>query len=211
MKKILINMTNRLGGGSLQVGLSFLNEIKGNDEYQFYVLLNSSNEALIKKDDFSKCFQFFTINYSSYFLLGRILSKIENEIKPDIVFSVFGPVYWTPKAKHIMGYATPYCIYPENPFFKMVSIKEKLVIELKKKLHYHLCKREADVIILETDDARIRFSQFLKSKKIQFYTVSNSCSNYFTHFSYLEPSFLPEKKDEFRFLLLSKYYSHKNY
>ena len=88
MKKILINMTNRLGGGSLQVGLSFLNEIKGNDEYQFYVLLNSSNEALIKKDDFSKCFQFFTINYSSYFLLGRILSKIENEIKVKKVFEV---------------------------------------------------------------------------------------------------------------------------
>ncbi|MFX4450789.1 hypothetical protein ABTA90_19470, partial [Acinetobacter baumannii] len=46
-------------------------------------------------------------------LQGRRILEIEKQYKPDLVFVVFGPSYWRPKAKTLQGFALPLMVYPD--------------------------------------------------------------------------------------------------
>lgn len=43
---------------------------------------------------------------------GKRLSEIELRHQPDLVFIVFGPSYWRPKAITLQGFALPLMVYP---------------------------------------------------------------------------------------------------
>lgn len=212
--KLLINAANRLQGGGLQVALSFINECRNFPQNNYIVVLNSDNVELLNRTqfyDFSN-FKFYTLEYKNYFKLPARLSAIEKCERPDAVFTVFGPSYWKSKAPQCMGYAIPHYIYSESPFFDSISFVERLKIFLKKIVHLYFFKRDADVIICETQDAANRTREILKASKKDYLCVGNTVSTYFTDFIMSNNFVLQKKHDEkFRFLFVSKYYSHKNF
>ena len=63
-------------------------------------------------------------------------------------------VIWTPKTKHLMGYAIPHYVYTESPFFKLLSFKQKISFKLKKVLQKVFIKRNSDVLHVETEDVK---------------------------------------------------------
>ena len=212
--KLLINAANRLGGGGLQVALSFINECRNFPQNNYIVVLNSENVGFLDRTRFSSFanFKFYTLEYKNYLKLTARLSSIEKHEKPDVVFTVFGPSYWKSKAPQCMGYAIPHYIYPKSPFFDSRSFAERLKIFLKKRVHLYFFKRDANSIICETQDAVNRIKEILKAPRKSYLCVSNTVSTYFTDFM-LQNSFdLQKKHDEkFRFLFISKYYPHKNF
>ena len=142
--KIIINTSNLFVGGGVQVALSFLNELKKiNRENEYHVFISLAVKKQISYLSFSKNFIFYEIEKSPAALLYRskinlILNELEEKISPDIVFTVFGPSYWTPKSKHLMGLATGWVYNPTTIAFKELSyfkmLKTKLQIYYKKNL-----------------------------------------------------------------------------
>lgn len=211
--KILINISNNLGGGGLQVALSFLQECKKFSEHFYSIAIAEKNCHLLNPNDFPSNFVFHIITYKSLIQISHVMTKIESIEKPDIVFSVFGPTYWTPKSPHIMGFAMGQYLYTDSPFFKTISLKEKILYNIKRRIHLYLIRHEANCIITETEDATERLKKILKTNAIRFQTVSNTCSSYFLSSVNKSVRFnrLPDKQNgEFRFLYLTKYYTHKN-
>ena len=132
--KLLINLSNHLGGGGLQVALSFLSECRQITDNEYHVFMSPNVARQVDRTSFGKNFFFYDIPSVPFWKLSRVLSPLEKQIRPDAVFTVFGPSYWRPKSKHLEGFARGYWIYPESSFFKMMDFCWKISYHLQKNI-----------------------------------------------------------------------------
>lgn len=220
--KIIINTSNLYSGGGLQVALSFINELKGlffHHEYHIFMSLSVSEQIDIKS--FQDNFKFYIIERSPSSLKTRLqvvskMSKLEKEIKPEIVFSVFGPSYWRPKAPHIIGFADGWLYNPTSVAYEKVSFIKKFKIRLLNIYKSYYLKHDADYFVLETKDAKSKFVNILKLNANKVFVVGNTYSSVFNDDVYRneENEFyikLPIKKEnEFRFMYIAHNHPAKN-
>ena len=212
--RILINTATTNKGGGIQVAISFIEECKELYEHEYFVVLGENISKLIHKDSFTENFTFYeapfrpatkVFSWSSH---NFFLKKIEKEWKPDVVFTTTGPSYWRPKVKHVIGYNLPHYIYSDSPYFQIISFKRKLWWKSMKIYAKYTLKRDADALVVQTDDLRERVKKLLSKKSV--FTVSNTISEH-----YLSPKKVAKKlpvkaKNKFRLLTLSAWYPHKN-
>ncbi|KMQ67901.1 hypothetical protein ACM39_11215 [Chryseobacterium sp. FH2] len=215
--KLIINTTTLSGTGVTQVAVSFIYECIAFPENTYHVFLSKTVSKEIKILDFPDNFHFYQFeNHPLYGLKGfftrKQLRNLESTINPDIVFSVFGPSCWTPKSKHITGFANSYYVYPESPFFKRISSKDFLRINLMKIAHRFFLKRNGKYFICETDDMSKRLAVFLHIDPSHIFTVSNTYNRYFEiNSTSAKERLLPEPdKNEYRLLSLASFDIHKN-
>lgn len=213
--KILINTATTHKGGSIQVAYSFIQECKNKPQHQYIVVLGTLLQQLIHIEEFPSNFIFEKISYRpaqrvlTWKDQAKFLKEIEKKYLPDVVFTTSGPAYWRPQSKHLMGYNLPHYIYKDSPFFKRLSLKERIFWNLKGRLIKHYTKRDADAYVVQTDDVNLRLRNW--TSKNDVHTVTNTYGN-----QYNDPRFsnrfLPEPtSDEFRLLLVSSYYKHKDF
>ena len=211
--KLIINTTNLKFGGALQVAISFIYESIYFIDNEYHIFLSPTVAKEIDVSQFPENFLFYNFDNPSRFILFDKtifkLNEIEAKIKPDCVFSVFGPTYWKPKSKHIMGFANGLYLYPELPYMIRMPFFEKLKFNLKKLYHQQLLKNNADLYVVQTEDMKYRFSEFINKPEELISVVSGKYHSVFEK-EVLDLKLLPEKtKDEFRFVTISAYYPHK--
>lgn len=214
--KIIINTSNLNKGGGIQVAYSFIHEcIKfSNNEYHIFLCKKLSEQIDFEK--FDKNFHFYTIsNPPSYFSIKglktiKILRKLEDKITPDCVFSIFGPSYWTPKNPHLMGFAIAHFIYPDSPFYQIISKTEKFKWNVHKFAKGYFFKRNAPYFHVESEDVRIRLAEYLKINIENIYTVSNTYNSEYTNRSRDNALILSKEPGDFQIVCISAYYTHKN-
>ena len=210
MVNLLINVSNNLGGGGLQVALSFLEECKNFREYTFHVFAGPSVMAQLETDNLPEHFRLYRVPSLPFYRFHRYLSTLERRICPDVVFSVFGPPYWRPKAPHLVGFAQGHYIYPEAPFWSILPFWKKMMWNLKKWIHLRFFLRDADVLVCETEDAKARIRRLFPDKPC--FTVSNTCGTHF--FSSRQKTVVDfefsKRENEFYLLTICKAYLHKN-
>jgi len=74
----------------------------------------------------------------------------------------------------------------------------------------HFVKRDADAYVVQTRDVKLRLEKWLKTDR-SITTVSNTYGKQYNKVVKDSNNFLPKvEKNEFRFLILSAYYKHKN-
>lgn len=219
--RLLINTSTLSASGVTQVSTSFIYECIKFPQHDYFVFLSNTVREQLKTEDFPNNFHFYAIpNHPLYGIKGyksrQLIKKIVKQIKPDVIFSVFGPSWWTPKVPHLQGYAYPYYVYPESPVFNKLSALQKIKISIFKKLHLHFLKKNGHYYVSETHDVSERFEKLINNPKKKYFTVSNTANNFFFDFkkdkhAQKTSGLLAEKKDnEFRFLSLCTYHIHKN-
>lgn len=220
--KILINTSNLYVGGGLQVALSFLNELKQMEQkHEYHVFLSQAVDKQVNQNEFPANFKFYLIEKSPSSLKSRrrIVSKLdalEEQIKPDIVFSVFGPSYWKPKARHLMGFAVPWVLQKDSVAYDELSFLKRIRMRTWVEYVSYYAKRDTSYYIIETDDGKDKLSKVLDIDRKNIFVVGNSYSAVFNDSHYLSknnPDYiqLPEReKNEFRCLLISHNHPHKN-
>lgn len=217
--KLIINASTLSASGATQVSTSFIYECLKFPENDYHILTSSTVEQQINKSDFPPHFHFYSIpNHPLYGWKGfesrKLIIKLAEDIQPDVVFSVFGPSWWTPKVPHLQGYAYPYYVYPESPVFQQLSFIQKLKINFFKAIHLKFLDKNGNHYVSETDDVSRRFENLMKKPNKQYYTVTNTVNNFFIEYKknkVINKNILPEKKEnEFRFLSLCTYHFHKN-
>lgn len=205
--KLLINASNNLTGGSLQVAMSFITECKNFPNNSYIVVLGNNINKQINKKDFLRNFKFYNVESSPFFKLAAQLKKIEKKEKPEVVFSVFGPSYWRPNAKHVMGFANPY--YGRNSvYIKKMPLKEKFQLKIKQILHSVYVNYDADIIISETNEASEAFRKTFKHIN-HFEVVSNNCSSFYWNYK-ISHKLENQNSKYFKLLTLSNYRPNKN-
>ncbi len=214
--KIIINASTLSGTGVTQVSVSFIYECIKHPNNFYYVLLSKTVASQIDQGSFPANFKFYVIEGKPHSLIRGIsirkkLKLLEKEINPDCVFSVFGPSVWTPTSPHLMGYAYPYYVYPESPFFKVINLKSRLKIQVYKTVHKYYLKRNGEYYVCESEDVTSRLPRYLGCEVNRVFTVTNTCNNFFNDFHPDGIKLLPKKKkNEFRFITLSSFATHKN-
>ena len=210
--KIIIDCSNLRVGGGIQVALSFINDlIKIVIEEEIIILMSPQIAHSIKKLRFTPNFRLIEIHedyYKNIFVRGRELYKIENEIKPNVIFTVFGPSYHKSKFPKIVGFAIPFIIYSNSPFFSKISLKEWLRYKFLGAVKSYFFKNNSDALIFETDDAR-NISIRKIDKKINMYTVGNTLNRIFIESEQWTYN-VDVNKTEMDILCLSANYPHKN-
>jgi glycosyltransferase involved in cell wall biosynthesis len=212
--KMLINTASTLKGGGIQVAISFLEDCKEHTENEYHVILGAALARLINQQTFPENFTFYTIGYrpaTRVFSLqshDHFFKNVEKKVQPDVVFTTTGPSYWRPSSPHVMGYNLGDYIYTESPYFKLISPYIKLRWNLKRKLIRFFYMKDADAVVVQTDDVKERVMRFLKKDKV--FTVSNTYSSYYNHPARFAAKLPPKKEGEFRLLTLSAWYLHKN-
>jgi len=212
----LINASTLSGTGVTQVAVSFIEECKKFSQHTYYILMSTRVASQIDTKKFSSNFIFYKIvTHPRLILRGYIvrtyLRKLEKNINPDCVFSVFGPSYWTPQAPHLIGYAYPHYVYPESPIFRIMNLKDKIKIFIYKLTHRFLLKKNGFFFVCETEDVSNRLEYYLNIDRKRIYTVSNTYNHFFENFVPARTNILPAKDiDEFRFISLCSFAPNKN-
>lgn len=213
--KIIVNCCGLTSAGGIQVALSFIKECINFPENDYHIFISKLIAQQIIESDYPIRFHFYIIKFSSSSIINpfsaiRKLKKLEDKIKPNCVFTVFGPSYWTPKTPHLIGYAIPHYVYPEYYKKADFSLINRYLFFLKKYFHIYFFKRNADFYYTETFDVAKRLSQLLNISENKIFTVGNTYSHVFSE-PIINYNLLPSReKREFRLISISAYYPHKN-
>lgn len=215
--RILVNASVLKGGGGLQVAHSFVNELKGFPSNKYYVVCSLRLKNFLDIEKFPDNFFFYFIDPSpSDFRRGRKsvnhLKKIEADFKPDVVFTIFGPSYWRPKAPHVCGYALPHFVYADSPFFDIITLKEKIRWKMLEYIKLAFFSKDSDHFIVETKDVAVRLAKKLKISEKRVSTVENAYNAVFDNPEEWRSFFIEtgERSLGFKLLTISAFYKHKN-
>lgn len=212
--KILINVSNLVMGGAVQVAHSFLHElVKLNYSNIYVVCYTDSSLPSLDKSEFPENFKFVRIDCSPAIIYKRHktipqLRSVESSFKPDAVFTVMGPAYWKPRSIHICGFADGWVYNPKSVAYDQLNFIKKTKRRLLNKIKIFRLKTEAVHYILETNDARKKFSLTCAVSMSSLSVVSNTFNSIYTlPFQYKG---LIKDSGTFKLLVLSAYYPHKN-
>ncbi|WP_231427785.1 glycosyltransferase family 4 protein [Pedobacter sp. Leaf250] len=181
--KLIIDNSNLFAGGGMQVAASFLRDLKNMNLLDDFHVIQSVNCSEIVDDKiFPDNFKFYHLDKSEEKSKAKRITsvkKIEDTVNPDCIFTLFGPSYHKSKFPKLVGFAIPFIIYPESPFFKQISLKERIYYRILSVIKTYAFKKYADALIFETENARRIFSRKKKFKKYTF-TVGNTLNEIFT-------------------------------
>ncbi len=215
--KFIINTTNLQSGGALQVALSLLEEWNIDQfDNEFHVFLSPQLNLLFTRENFGGNFTFYTFNKNptnsifSSISFYKKLKRLETQLKPDAVLTVFGPALWRPKSPHLVGFANGYYLFDNSDF-----IRKRILTNMVRKIKYHSrhyllfsqLKKEGDHYWVETNAAKERLSETI-NKPINNITVIGN--TYGSSFKY-KPEHRDNTNNTFNLLYVSAYYEHKNF
>ncbi|WP_394660357.1 glycosyltransferase family 4 protein [uncultured Chryseobacterium sp.] len=210
--KLIIDNSNLFAGGGLQVAASFLRDLKKmNCTDDFHVIQSVNCASTIGNESFPGNFTFYNLDRSEErFKAKRIKSvkKIEDAVKPDCIFTLFGPSYHKSRFPKVVGFAIPYIIYSESPFFKQISFKEKLYYKFLSVIKTYSFKKYSDTLIFETENARKIFTEKEHFRKDSF-SIGNTLNEiFFKPDHWVDFENLPSGPCNILFLTAN--YPHKN-
>nr|WP_199156608.1 glycosyltransferase [Pedobacter sp. ASV2] len=210
--RILIDHSNLIVGGGIQVGSSFLNDLRIlslDNEYFVVQSLNSKNS--IEQGIFPQNFVFFDLSklaLNSIKKRSKAVLDIENQVKPDVIFTTFGPSYHKSNFPKIVGFAIPYLIYPNSPFFKLIPFVERLEYKILAIIKQRAFIKNSNALIFESNNAENVMGKKLPNN-IETFTVNNTLNEIFLDKNRWESLDYP-LPNSFNILCLTAYYKHKN-
>lgn len=211
--RILVNTSNLRFGGAVQVAFSLICELRARSEYEYHIIVGPGIASVLDPNLFSDNFHFYyksfgIITINNVCCIQKELDEIEKQVTPDCIITTSGPAYWRSQAPHIIGFNLPLFIYPESPYVRKLPPIRKARLCLKRELHRYFFKRDADALIVQTEDVNKRVRSFLHTDNV--HTISNTYAAWFNG-EYKGSQILPKRQSNvFRFLTVSSYYEHKD-
>jgi glycosyltransferase involved in cell wall biosynthesis len=200
-------------GGGVQVGLSIIQNIANDSSFQLIVTASPQINEQLNDDVKNKLFAYHVVENVSIFKKikqGKLLAELEERYNPDLVFCVFGPCYWQPKANFLQGFALPKMLYPEsrkNYTKKSYKFKEELIDYFKA----YFFKKNSKHVVVETDVFKDRLLQKFNLDSRYVYVIPNSYSPAFQKSIKDNLASINPNENEINIFVPGGYYRHKNY
>lgn len=211
--KILVDASLVSIGGGVQVALNFIDNLLNDIFFDVILIASPQVSSQLSEDQKNKCYYFLEeVNES---IVGKIkqgkrISKVEEKYKPNLVFVVFGPSYWRPKAPCLQGFALPLMVYQDTrDYIYNNNIKLKIYQKLLNYFKARMFKKNADYAVVETQTFKHRLSSFINFDDSKIFVVENSFNSNFLIDSDDHNKTLCQS-DLLNIFIPSAYYPHKN-
>lgn len=210
--RILIHAANLTAGGGLAIGLDLLRAWlqKGDD---LHVVASPPIARFLQTEGVSpKCWTVVSKSPGSSWQAGSYFRKIarqtESSFRPEVVFTLFGPPCWRPRAPHLCGFANGlyFLQNPVLPYGTKPHWRKTLLHRIRRWLVFRSMQKDTDVIWVETAAARQNLLSIIGPKRIE--VVPNEISFFFrNNFGGINMPF----KTPVRALIVAAGYPHKNF
>ncbi len=118
--KILVNTisTKKHSGGAYQISYNFLIKTTEHPEIDWVYVISSDLDEILP-DTLKKKGEYYVFPTQpdfkhSYKRVKKELTELEKRIKPDVVYSITAPSYFTFKAKEVMRFTNPWVTHPNK-------------------------------------------------------------------------------------------------
>lgn len=210
--RLLIDCSVLSVGGGLQVGLSLINNIAYDNDFELIIIASHEIDKQIPKIIKDRVLSYTCLPQCSglkKIKFNKKIKLIENRYHPDLIFTVFGPSYWRSKQKNLQGFALGKMLYPEvrdNYGSKVTMYKEKLTDFFKK----YFLKKNSDYFVVETEVVKQRMHQYLSIPLDKIFVVSNSYSPDFEKVILNHEGEYQLNNDIKSIFIPASFYHHKN-
>lgn len=134
--KILVNTvsTKKHSGGAYQIAYNFILKSQEYTEVEWvYVVSQDLDEIL--PDTIKKGVNYYVFPTQpdfnhSYKRVKKELTELEERLKPDVVYSITAPSYFTFKTREVMRFTMPWVTHPNKYSWSVLSWKRKLEMKL---------------------------------------------------------------------------------
>lgn len=207
--KILLNVSNINVGGGTQVALSFIHSLSKFRQHDFHVFASQKVYKQIHFAVLDKKIKVTKVDFGiKEWIIGKtkMMRDLEREVNPDVVFTIFGPSYWTPKSHHLMGFAMPWLINPETKAFGELGLKMLIKKRIQNFIKGYFTRKNADYFVVETEDVKLRLNKYFNVDLSNTWVVDNTFNQNF-HNVEIHPT---RQVDVFKFITITANYPHKN-
>lgn len=215
--RVMINAASLQKGGALQVALSVLEELQVFKSIHFTVLLSPQLAAIIPPG-FASHFSFFplsqnpTASFTAWRGFRRTARQLEQDHRPDVVLTIFGPALWRPRAPHVMGFANGLYLFSDSRFIQQdwpLGRTARLRYAARRRILLHRVQAEADAWWVETPVAQASLAKVLGVEKHCVEVIPNAVGQAFV--AYLQGTVPAAPADGvFRLLVMGSAYPNKN-
>jgi glycosyltransferase involved in cell wall biosynthesis len=209
--KVLVNTSTLMQGGGLQVAAAFIVHALEDtiaDKWQFLVSSGVARELRgfgIDPDE-SRFHVFEESPARNAEQRDRVL-RIEAEMQPDLVFTLFGPAYVKFRSRHLCGVADPWVTHSNSVAFRTLGFSLASLQKIGLMVWKAFWWKKVDYWWTEAVIAKDGLVRRLRCDPDKIYVIPNTAGPQFSGRDF-RPVF-PAGKN-LRILCLSAYYSHKN-
>jgi glycosyltransferase involved in cell wall biosynthesis len=209
--KVLVNCSTLMQGGGLQVAAAFIVHALADPDaadWQYMIARSAANELTgfgIDTDD--DRFHIFDKTPTRHADQRRRVLDIEEQMQPDLVFTLFGPAYVRFKARHLCGVADPWVTHGTWLAFTTLGFTREALRILMTIVVKNIWWRRCDYWWTEAECARDGLVSRLGCKRENIFIIPNTIGPQFERNPVT--AHYPEG-EKLRILCLSAYYSHKN-
>ena len=156
--KILINTisTKRIAGGAFQISLNFIKRsLSWNDSsIEWHYLVSNDVDRQLRKEGYKIDSNYYVLptqpDVHTYLKVKKSIRKLEESIKPDVVYSISAPSYFTFKSREVMRFTNPWVSHPNPYAWNILSFRER--IKMKFYIFLQKCMlRKVKYFITQTD------------------------------------------------------------
>lgn len=212
--KIIINaiIAKKRAGGGFQIAKNFiLKSLSYSDEeIEWYYFVSDDLDKVIRAD-FQKLlninyFVFPTQPSRSYFKIKSKLRKIENSIKPDLIYSILAPSYFSFMAPEVFRFANSWVTNPTKEAISLLTTKEKVSNYLYSYIQKSLIKKRK-YFITQSNVVASSLASLAKVDSKNVRVVSNVVPDFFLN---LTPKTASNIGHEINIVTVAAPYKHKN-
>lgn len=160
--RIVVNTisTKKTSGGAYQIAYNFLMEtLKHQEEVNWYYITSKDVDELVgEKFKQLKNTRYFVFPTqpdfkNSYRWVKKEIREWEEYYKPDVIYTISSPCYFTFKTPEVMRFANAWVTDPNKFAWKSMSLKKRIRMHLYRVNQYRLL-RKAKYIITQSETVR---------------------------------------------------------
>lgn len=131
---VLVNTisTKKHAGGAFQISQNFLlKSLEHPDVEWYYITSQDVDDAIGKNFESLKGSRYFVFPTQpdfrgSYKQVNKHVAELEEKIRPDVVYSITAPSYFTFKTREVMRFTNPWVTHPNKYSWSVLSFKDKV-------------------------------------------------------------------------------------
>lgn len=212
--RILVNATTLLKGGALYLSSGFIKKsLESGQQHEWHYAISPAVWAEVGELSFNGHANVKVISPSpSKLVSGRgsraELLEIERHVKPDVVFTVFGPAYVNFKTPHVMGFADAFISHPNSVCWSVFS-GWRYYLERYGREKYRAYRLQADWFAVETKPAKDGLVRNLHKPADRIAVITTAFPPVQASGKFLKSRIIPTKY--VNILTIGADYPHKNY
>jgi len=202
--RVLLDFNQITVGGGVQVALTVLHNAARTRQVRWFAVLSPELRAEARAGCADACEEILELpgrTAIERYLNGGRIRAFERRVRPDVSFSVFGPVAWRAGSPHLQGFAIPHLIYPEvelpSQGVRAAAFKRALA-------------RRAQFLVVESETVRRRMECHLRIDRRKVFVVRNSYSPLFAQRLREVAAHPREPGSPFAILVPAVHAAHKN-